>query len=71
MAGSLVNAPILIYRPILDLPLEYQTYARATASRSSAKIVAKGIYPALIGSDIVYGVALHSLGRIPCHLTPE
>jgi len=34
-------------------------------------IVAKRIYPALIGSDIGYGVALHPLGRIPSHLTPE
>ena len=34
-------------------------------------IVAEGIYPALIGSDIGCGIALYPLGRIPSHLTPE
>lgn len=34
-------------------------------------IIAEGIYPALIGSDIGCGIALYPLGRIPAHLTPE
>jgi release factor H-coupled RctB family protein len=34
-------------------------------------IVASGIYPALIGSDIGCGISLYPLGTIPSHLTPE
>ena len=34
-------------------------------------IVAEGIYPALIGSDIGRGIALYPLWRIPSYLTHE
>jgi release factor H-coupled RctB family protein len=34
-------------------------------------IVASGIYPALIGSDIGCGISLYPLGKQPSHLTPE
>ncbi|KIM25310.1 hypothetical protein M408DRAFT_10499 [Serendipita vermifera MAFF 305830] len=34
-------------------------------------IAAKGIYPALIGSDIGCGISLYPLGTKPAHLTPE
>jgi release factor H-coupled RctB family protein len=34
-------------------------------------IAAEGLYSTLIGSDIGCGIALHPLGSIPSHLTPE
>ncbi|KAG8808529.1 hypothetical protein FRC17_003904 [Serendipita sp. 399] len=34
-------------------------------------IIAEGIYPALIGSDIGCGISLYPLGPKPSHLTPE
>jgi release factor H-coupled RctB family protein len=34
-------------------------------------IPSKGIYPALIGSDIGCGISVYPLGSKPSHLTPE
>jgi release factor H-coupled RctB family protein len=34
-------------------------------------IASKGIYPALIGSDIGCGISVYPLGPKPSHLTPE
>lgn len=34
-------------------------------------VIASGVYPTLIGSDIGCGISLYSLGATPSHLTPE
>jgi len=72
VAILLISAPILIYLPsYLSSAIGMPDLHKGDRFPIGCAIVAEGIYPALIGSDIGCGIALYPLGRIPPHLTPE